>query len=138
LLLLVAVPESESPPPSGIPLWTYIPRDEAFAQYKNDDFLGNTITAGLESLTYKALMWLAAAMESKEDVNFKNFEQIFKMYAPKGVIRGLENLHLRGSSNSITHPLNFIRSICNGWELEGDPSSLLYPLPGVVGGLQYS
>ncbi len=81
-------------------------------------------------------MWLADAMESKEEVNFKNFEQIFKMYAPKGVIRGLENLHLRGSSNSITHPLNFIRSIFNGLEVEVDPSSLLYPLPGVVGGLQ--
>ncbi len=82
-------------------------------------------------------MWLADAMESKEEVNFKNFEQIFKMYAPKGVIRGLENLHLRrGSSNIITHPLNFIRSIFNGLEVEVDPSSLLYPLPGVVGGLQ--
>jgi len=81
-------------------------------------------------------MWLAAAMESKEEVNFENFEQIFKMYAPQGVIRGLENLHKRGSSNIITHPLNFIRSIFNGLEVESDPSLVLYPLPGVVGGLQ--
>ncbi|CAM6039179.1 unnamed protein product [Sphagnum compactum] len=127
------VPESESPPPPGIPQWTYLPRDEAFAQYKNDDFVANTITAGLESLTCKALMWLAAAMESKEEVNFENFEQIFKMYAPQGVIRGLENLHVRGSSNIITHPLKFIRSIFNGLEVESDPSLVLYPLPGVVG-----
>ncbi len=136
MLLLVAVPESESPPPPGIPQWTYIPRDEAFAQYKNDDFVANTIIAGLESLTSKALMWLAAAMEIKEEVNFKNFEQIFKMYAPKGVIKGLENLQLGGSNNIITHPLKFIRSIFNGLEVEGDPSSMLYPLPGVVAGLQ--
>ncbi|CAK9226351.1 unnamed protein product [Sphagnum troendelagicum] len=126
------VPESESPPPPGIPQWTYIPRDEAFAQYKNDDFVANTIIAGLESLTSKALMWLAAAMEIKEEVNFENFEQIFKMYAPKGVIKGLENLQLGGSNNIITHPLKFIRSIFNGLEVEGDPSSMLYPLPGVV------
>ncbi len=86
--------------------------------------------AGLESLTCKALLWLF-----KEEVNFENFEQIFKMYAHKGVIKGLENLQLRGSSNT-THPLKFIRSIFHGVEIEGDPRSGLYPLPGVVAGLQ--
>jgi lipoxygenase len=128
------VPESESPPPPGIPQWTYIPRDEAFAQYKNDDFVANTIRAALESVTSKALMSLAAAMEINEAVNFESFEQIFKMYAPKGAIKGLENLQPEGSDNFISHPLEFIRTFFNRPEPGGDPSSVLYPLPGVVAG----
>jgi hypothetical protein len=135
LLLLVAVPESESPPPPGIPQWTYIPRDEAFAQYKNDDFLADTIKSALESLTSKALMSLAAAMEINEEVNFQSFEQVFKMYAPKGAIKGLENLQPEGSDSIMSHPLEFIHNIFNR-EGGGDPTSVLYPLPGVVAGLQ--
>jgi hypothetical protein len=134
LLLLVAVPESESPPTQAIPLWTYVPRDEAFAQYKNDDFVANTIRAGLESLASKALISLAAAMEINEALNFESFDQIFKMYAPKGAIKGLENLQ-PGSDNVISHPLEFIHSIFNRPEVGGDPSSVLFPLPGVVEGL---
>ncbi len=136
MLLLVAVPESESPPPPGIPQWTYVPRDEAFAQYKNDNFVANTIRAAPESVTSKALMSLAAAMEINQEVNFESFEQIFKMYAPKGAIKGLENLQPEGSNNIITHPLEFIDSIFSRPEVGGDPSSVLYPLPGVVAGLQ--
>ncbi len=99
--------------------------------------MANTITAGLESLTVKALMWLAAAKEHKEEVNFEKFEQIFRMYADqKVVIRGMENLQRRSSSNIITHPLHFIRSIFNGVEVLDDPSSWLYPLPRVVAGVQ--
>jgi hypothetical protein len=102
-------------------------------QYKNDDFVANTSRAAPESLTSKALMSLAAAMEINEEVNFESFEQIFKMYAPKGAIKGLENLQPEGSNNIITHPLEFIHSRP---EVGGDPSSVLYPLPRVVAGLQ--
>jgi hypothetical protein len=99
--------------------------------------VANTIRAALESLTSKALMSLAAAMEINEAVNFQSFEQIFKMYAPKGAIKGLENLQPPGSESIITHPLEFIHSIFNNPpEGGGDPSSVLYPLPGVVAGLQ--
>jgi hypothetical protein len=125
-------PESESPPPPGLPQWTYIPRDEAFAQYKNDDFIADAIRAGLESLTSKALISLAAAMEINEAVNFNSFEQIFKMYAPKGAIKGLENLQPEDSDRIITHPLEFIHTIFNRPEVDGDPSSILFPLPGIV------
>jgi hypothetical protein len=135
LLVRVADPESESPPPPGIPPWTYIPRDEAFAQHKNYDFVTNTITAGLQSLTCKGLMWLQAVMERKKAVNFENFEQIFKMYADQKVV-AMENLHRRSSSHIIKHPLHFIRNIFNGLEEKADPRSWLYPLPGVVAGVK--
>ncbi len=75
-------------------------------------------------------------MEINEAVNFESFEQIFKMYAPKGAIKGLENLQPEGSDNFISHPLEFIRTFFNRPEPGGDPSSVLYPLPGVVAGLQ--
>jgi hypothetical protein len=135
LLLVVADPESESPPTPSIPQWTYIPRDEAFAQHKNNDFVANTITAGLESLTVKALRWLEGLIASKDEVNFEDFEQIFKMYADQKVV-GMENLQRRGSSDIITHPLHAIRNIFNGLEHKDDPRSWLYPLPRVVAGLQ--
>ncbi len=134
MLLVVADPESESPPPPGIPQWTYIPRDEAFAQHKNDDFVANTITAGVESLTVKALRWLEGLIEGKDEVNFENFEQIFKMYADQKVV-GLENLPLRGPSHINNHPLHVIRNFFHGLEVKDDPRSWLYPLPGVVAGL---
>ncbi len=82
-------------------------------------------------------MSLAAAMEINEAVNFESFEQIFKMYAPKGKIKGLENLQPPGSDRIITHPLEFIHTIFNNPPGGGgDPSSVLFPLPGVVAGLQ--
>ncbi len=81
-------------------------------------------------------MSLAAAMEINEEVNFESFEQVFKMYAPKGAIKGLENLQPEGSDRIISHPLEFIHSIFNRPEGGGDPTSVLYPLPGVVAGLQ--
>ncbi len=133
MLLLVADPESESPP-TGIPQWTYIPRDEAFAQHKNYDFVADTIKAGVESVTVKALRWLEALMEGKDEVNFENFEQIFQMYADQKVV-GLENLPLRGPRHIVNHPLHGIRNIFNRLEAKDDPRSWLYPLPRVVAGV---
>jgi hypothetical protein len=98
--------------------------------------LADAIRAGVESLTSKALISLAAAMEIAAAENFQSFEQIFQMYAPKGAIKGLENLQPEGSDNIITHPLEFIHSIFNNPGSPGDPTSVLYPLPGVVEGLQ--
>ncbi len=82
-------------------------------------------------------MSLAAAMQKDEAENFESFEQIFKMYAPKGAIKGLENLQPPGSDRIITHPLELLHAIFNTrTEGDGGPSSELYPLPGVVAGLQ--